>query len=120
MSATKYHPPDDETIAARLERSGVSRRNFLSFCGKLAVVAPMGLAITSKLTPEAIAATVGAAKRPSGHLAALAGVHRLHRIAAAHLASRPCDADPRPHLARLPRDALAASGHQAEPRCRTR
>ena len=64
MSATKY-PPDHETIAARLERSGVSRRHFLSFCGKLAVVAPMGLAITSKLTPEAIAATVGAAKRPS-------------------------------------------------------
>jgi hydrogenase small subunit len=64
MSATKY-PPDHETIAARLARSGVSRRHFLSFCGKLAVVAPMGLAITSKLTPEAIAATVGAAKRPS-------------------------------------------------------
>lgn len=64
MSATKY-PPDHETIAARLERSGVSRRHFLSFCGKLAVVAPMGLAITSKLTPEAIAATVGAARRPS-------------------------------------------------------
>lgn len=65
MSATKYYPPDHETIAARLERSGVSRRHFLSFCGKLAVIAPMGLAITSKLTPEAIAATVGAARRPS-------------------------------------------------------
>lgn len=64
MSANK-HVPDSETIAAGLERSGVSRRHFLSFCGKLAVVAPMGLAITSKLTPEAIAATVGAAKRPS-------------------------------------------------------
>jgi len=64
MSAAKY-PSEHETIAARLERSGVSRRHFLSFCGKLAVVAPMGLAITSKLTPEAIAATVGAAKRPS-------------------------------------------------------
>jgi hydrogenase small subunit len=64
MSATKF-PPDHETIAARLERSGTSRRHFLSFCGKLAVIAPMGLAITSKLTPEAIAATIGAAKRPS-------------------------------------------------------
>lgn len=62
MSASRIHP---ETIADRLELSGVSRRNFLTFCGKLMVVAPMGLAITSKLSPEAVAATIGAAKRPS-------------------------------------------------------
>lgn len=62
MGASRIPP---ETIAERLERSGVSRRNFLTFCGKLMVVAPMGLAITSKLSPEAVAATVGAAKRPS-------------------------------------------------------
>lgn len=62
MCASRIPP---ETIAERLERSGVSRRNFLTFCGKLMVVAPMGLAITNKLSPEAVAATVGAARRPS-------------------------------------------------------
>src|SRR5512142_817622 len=64
MSASRI-PPDLETIASSLERSGVSRRSFLSFCGKLMVIAPVGLAITNKLSPEAVAATVGAAKRPS-------------------------------------------------------
>ncbi len=62
MSASRIPP---ETIAERLERSGVDRRHFLTFCGKLMVIAPMGLAITSKLSPEAVAATVGAARRPS-------------------------------------------------------
>jgi hydrogenase small subunit len=52
------------TIAEQLQRAGVSRRNFLSFCGKLMVVAPAGLAI-SKMTPQAMAATIGRAKRPS-------------------------------------------------------
>ena len=63
MSASRKNPPD--TIDAHLTRSGVNRRDFLGFCGKLMVVAPFGLAITSKLTPEAVAATVGAARRPS-------------------------------------------------------
>ena len=52
------------TIAEQLQRAGVSRRNFISFCGKLMVVAPAGLAI-SKMTPKAMAATIGRARRPS-------------------------------------------------------
>ena len=52
------------TIAEQLQRAGVSRRNFISFCGKLMVVAPAGLAL-SKMTPAAMAATIGKAKRPS-------------------------------------------------------
>ncbi len=54
-----------ETIAEHLERSGVSRRDFMTFCGKLMVAAPFGLAITNKLSVEAVAAEIGAAKRPS-------------------------------------------------------
>lgn len=57
--------PQDNTIAAHLKRSGVNRRDFLSFCGKLAVAAPFGLAITNGLTPEAIAAEIGSIRRPS-------------------------------------------------------
>jgi len=53
------------TIAQRLRLSGVSRRDFLTFCGKLMVAAPFGLAITDFLTPEAVAQAVGAARRPS-------------------------------------------------------
>jgi hydrogenase small subunit len=53
------------TIAERLRRSGVNRRDFLTFCGKLMVAAPFGLAITDFLTPEAVAAVVGQARRPS-------------------------------------------------------
>ena len=53
------------TIREQLELAGVSRRNFLTFCGKLVVVAPVGLAITSRLTPEAVASTIGKARRPS-------------------------------------------------------
>src|SRR5512132_237652 len=53
------------TIAEHLERSGVSRRDFVSLCGKLMVVAPFGLAITSHLSPGAVAAELAAAKRPS-------------------------------------------------------
>jgi len=53
------------TIAEQLQRAGVSRRNFISFCGKLMVAAPVGLALTNKLSPQALAATIGNAKRPS-------------------------------------------------------
>jgi hydrogenase small subunit len=52
------------TIAEQLQKAGVSRRNFLSFCGKLMVVAPAGLAI-AKMTPQAMASAIGRAKRPS-------------------------------------------------------
>src|SRR5437016_9308965 len=47
---------DDDSIAARLKRAGVSRRDFIGFCGKLMVAAPFGLAITNHLTPAAVAA----------------------------------------------------------------
>jgi len=63
MSASRY--VTDFTIAAGLERAGVSRRNFLTFCGKLMVAAPVGLAITNHLSPEAVAADIGKARRPS-------------------------------------------------------
>jgi hydrogenase small subunit len=53
------------TIAEQLERSGTSRRDFMMFCGKLMVVAPFGLAITNSLSPEAVAAVIGRARRPS-------------------------------------------------------
>jgi hydrogenase small subunit len=53
------------TIAQRLELTGATRRDFLVFCGKLMVAAPFGLAITSAMTPEAVAQIVGAARRPS-------------------------------------------------------
>jgi hydrogenase small subunit len=53
------------TISEQLRRSGVSRRDFLTFCGKLMVAAPFGLTITEFLTPEAVAAVVGRARRPS-------------------------------------------------------
>ena len=63
MSASKIRPT--RTIDEQLRLAGVSRRNFLEFCGKLMVAAPFGLAITSKLTPEAVAATIARARRPS-------------------------------------------------------
>ena len=59
-----------------------------------------------------------------GDLAALPGVHRLHRVAAAHVAPRHRRADPRPHLARLPRDAVRrrrppGRGRRSRPRWQT-
>jgi hydrogenase small subunit len=53
------------TIEEQLRRAGVSRRDFLNFCGKLMVVAPAGLAITNHLSPQAVAAEIGKARRPS-------------------------------------------------------
>ena len=64
MSASKV-PETDLTIAEQLERSGVSRRHFLTFCGKVMAVAPFGLAITNGLTLDAVAAEIGKTKRPS-------------------------------------------------------
>ena len=62
MSAENYKT---ETIAEHLQRCGVSRRDFVSFCGKLMVAAPFGLAVTNFLDVEAVAAEIGAARRPS-------------------------------------------------------
>jgi hydrogenase small subunit len=53
------------TIAERLQESGSSRRDFITFCGKLMVAAPFGLAITDFLSPDLVAQAVGAARRPS-------------------------------------------------------
>lgn len=62
MRQSRHH---DDTIAGHLKRAGVNRRDFMGFCGKLMVAAPFGLAITNHLSPAAVAAEVGSAKRPS-------------------------------------------------------
>ena len=53
------------TIAEQLEACGVSRRDFISFCSKLMVTAPFGLAITNYMSPEAVAQEIGSIRRPS-------------------------------------------------------
>ena len=63
MSAEKTKT--ETTIAEHLQRCGLSRREFVGFCGKLMVAAPFGLAITNFLDVEAVAAEIGAARRPS-------------------------------------------------------
>src|SRR5206468_5172258 len=55
----------DPTINEQLRRSGSSRRDFITLCGKLMVAAPFGLAITNFVSPEAVAGVVGKARRPS-------------------------------------------------------
>jgi hydrogenase small subunit len=65
MTASYQPPADVNTIGGHLERIGVSRRDFLSFCGKLMVAAPFGLALTNHLSPEAVAQELAAARRPS-------------------------------------------------------
>ncbi len=62
MSATREN---DNTIAEYLEKAGVNRRDFVTFCGKLMIAAPFGLAITNFLDVEAVAAEIGSARRPS-------------------------------------------------------
>ena len=64
MTASRI-PPKERTIGEQLQRAGVSRRHFIGFCGKLMAAAPIGLALTENLTPEAMAAAVAAARRPS-------------------------------------------------------
>ena len=56
---------EKETIAAHLQKSGVSRRSFLQLCSTLLVVAPVGLSLTSKATAAQVARIVGKARRPS-------------------------------------------------------
>jgi hydrogenase small subunit len=55
--------PSNDTIGAHLEKAGVDRRDFILFCSKLMVAAPFGLALTSHLSPELVAAEVAAAQR---------------------------------------------------------
>jgi len=53
-----------ETIDERLMQCGISRRAFLQFCSSLMIAAPFGLAITDKITPEAVAQELGNVIRP--------------------------------------------------------
>jgi hydrogenase small subunit len=53
-----------ETIDDRLRQCGVSRRAFIKFCSSLMIAAPFGLALTDKLTPEAVAENLGKVIRP--------------------------------------------------------
>ena len=57
--------PEKQTIGKSLKSSGVSRRDFLSFCGVLMVTAPVGLSLTQKASASAIANAIGQAKKPS-------------------------------------------------------
>ncbi|MGH9423635.1 MAG: hydrogenase 2 small subunit, partial [Thermoanaerobaculia bacterium] len=53
------------TISEQLQYAGVSRRKFITFCGKLMVAAPIGLAITNNMSAQAVATAIGKARRPS-------------------------------------------------------
>jgi hydrogenase small subunit len=63
--AAKSNPADHGTIAEQLKLSGVNRRDFMTFCGKLMVAAPFGLGITNYLSVDAVAQEVASIKRPS-------------------------------------------------------
>lgn len=54
-----------ETIVEHLDRCGVSRRDFLEFCGKLMVAAPFGLALTDSVLADDVVEKISAARRPS-------------------------------------------------------
>lgn len=104
----------EETIGLHLERCNVSRRRFLEFCGKLMVAAPAGLALTSLLSPEAVAREVEDSKRLSViwlHFQDCTGcTETLLR------ASAPDVSELILHLISLDyhETLMAASGHQAE------
>jgi hydrogenase small subunit len=55
---------ENETIAAHLKKSGVSRRSFLQLCSTLMVAVPVGLSFTGKSLAQ-VAKIVGKARRPS-------------------------------------------------------
>jgi hydrogenase small subunit len=54
-----------ETIGEHFRKSGISRRSFLELCSKVAIAAPVGLALTSKHSVAQVAKLVAKAKRPS-------------------------------------------------------
>ena len=56
---------ENNTIAAHLKRSGVSRRDFLQLCGTVMAAAPVGLMLTKTNSLAQVAKAVGRAKRPS-------------------------------------------------------
>ena len=103
-----------QTIGESLERSGVSRRDFGIFCGKLMVAAPFGLALTNSLSVDAVAAEVMAARRPS-----VIWLHMQDCTGCSETLLRPTE----PDLATLIFDVIsldyhetvmAPSGHDAE------
>ena len=53
------------TIGEQLDKAGVSRRDFIEFCTKLMIAAPVGLAITKSAWAGEVAAEVAQLKRPS-------------------------------------------------------
>lgn len=55
---------ENETIAAHLKKSGVSRRSFLQLCSTLIATAPIGLSLTGKSLAQ-VAKIVGKTRRPS-------------------------------------------------------
>ena len=56
---------EENTIAAHLKRSGVSRRDFMQLCGTIMAAAPMGLMLTKTNSLAQVVKAVGQAKRPS-------------------------------------------------------
>jgi hydrogenase small subunit len=53
------------TIGEQLEKAGVSRRDFVEFCTKLMIAAPVGLAITKQAWAGEVAKEVAKLQRPS-------------------------------------------------------
>ena len=53
------------TIGEQLEKAGVSRRDFVEFCTKLMIAAPIGLAITKQAWAGEVANEVAKLQRPS-------------------------------------------------------
>ncbi len=104
----------EETIGSHLLRCGVSRRSFLEFCMKLAVVAPAGLAWSREASAADMARRIAAIRRPSViwlHMQDCTGcTETLLRTSAPGLD------DLILHLISLDyhETLMAASGHQAE------
>jgi hydrogenase small subunit len=103
-----------QSIGESLAASGVSRREFVTFCSKLMVTAPFGLALTSYLSPEAVADELGRSKKPS-----VIWLHMQDCTGCSETLLRPSQ----PDLATLIFDVIsldyhetvmAASGHDAE------
>lgn len=107
-------PEGNHTIGGRLLRSGVTRRQFLEFCLKLMVVAPAGLALTSRAHAADVARAVAKARRPSViwlHMQDCTGcTETLLRTSSPDVAELILDLISLDYHETL----MAASGHQAE------
>ena len=57
--------PEKGTIQEHLQKSGVSRRDFMKLCSALMVTAPAGLALTKNASAQQIAKAIAKARRPS-------------------------------------------------------